>query len=83
MPNLIALSLMVSDKKNFKDLKKKISFVSMATRVFEGRNSRNSEEDHCRNISVKFHQNLIEVNGPMDGHTTGHNISLLAYGQWS
>ena len=38
MPNLVALNLMVSDKKIFKDLKKtkKLSFVAMATRVFEG-----------------------------------------------
>ena len=35
MPNLVALSLMVSDQKIFKDLKKKLSFVAMATRVFE------------------------------------------------
>ena len=34
MPNLVALGLMVSDKKIFKDLKK-ISFVAMATRVLE------------------------------------------------
>ena len=36
MPNLVAVSLMVSDTKIFKDLKKKLSFVAMATRVFEG-----------------------------------------------
>ena len=36
MPNLVALGLMVSDRKIFKDLKKKFSFVAMATRVFEG-----------------------------------------------
>ena len=41
MPNLVALGLMVSDKKIFKDLKKKKkkkknSFVAMSTRVFEG-----------------------------------------------
>ena len=36
MPNLVALGLMVSDKKIFKDFKKKLSFVAMATRVFEG-----------------------------------------------
>ena len=35
MPNLVALGLMVSDKKIFKDLKKNC-FVAMATRVFEG-----------------------------------------------
>ena len=31
----------------------------MATRVFEEIISRNSEEDHGRNISVKLHQNPI------------------------
>ena len=61
MPNLVALSLMVSDKKIFKDFKKKICFVAMATRVFEGIKffKKNSEEDHGRNISLKFHQNPI------------------------
>ena len=56
MPNLVALTLMVSDKKIFKVF----SFVAIATTVFDGiKNSRNSEEDHGRNISVKFHQNRI------------------------
>ena len=36
MPNLVALSLLVSDKKIFQDVKKNFSFVAMATRVFEG-----------------------------------------------
>ena len=36
MPNLVALGLMVSDKKIFKDFKKNLSFVAMATRVLEG-----------------------------------------------
>ena len=36
MSNLVAADLMGSDKKIFKDLKKKLSFVAMATRVFEG-----------------------------------------------
>ena len=45
MPNFIAVGLMVSDKKIFKDFKK-VEILS-----------RNSEEDHGRNISVKFHQN--------------------------
>ena len=36
MPNLVALGPMVSDKKIFKDLKKILSFVAMATRVFDG-----------------------------------------------
>ena len=62
MPSLVALSLMVSDK-IFEDFKKFSSFVAMATRIFEGISlSRNSEDDHGRNISVKFHQNLIKNN---------------------
>ena len=36
MPNLVALSLMVSDKKIFQRFKKSLSFVAMATRSFEG-----------------------------------------------
>ena len=36
MPNLVALGLMVSDKKIFEDFKKNLSSVAMATRVFEG-----------------------------------------------
>ena len=36
MPNLVALGQMVSNKKIFKDLKKNLSFVAIATRVFEG-----------------------------------------------
>ena len=60
MPYIVALSLMVSDKKIFKDFEKKLSFVAVATRVFEGiKFFQNSEEDHSRNISVKFHQNRI------------------------
>ena len=35
MSNLVALSLVVSDKNIFKDLKKN-SFVAMETRVFDG-----------------------------------------------
>ena len=34
MPNLVALGLMVSDE-DFQRFKKKLSFVAMATRVFE------------------------------------------------
>ena len=66
MPNLVAIGLMVSDKKIFKDFKKKKKkrkkrFVAIATRVFLRNQilSRTSEEDHSRNISVKFHQNPI------------------------
>ena len=36
MQNLAALSLMVSDKKIFKDFKNFSSFVAMSTTVFEG-----------------------------------------------
>ena len=36
MPNLVALTLMVSDKKIFKVFKFFFSFVAMATRVFDG-----------------------------------------------
>ena len=52
----------------------------------------NSEEGHVRNISVKFHQNPIVKNklrtdartdGRTHGRTKGHDISSLAYGQWS
>ena len=59
MQTLVALGLMVSDKKIFKDFIFFFSFVAMATRVFEGFNfsQKNSEKDHGRNISVKFHQN--------------------------
>ena len=61
MPNLVALGIMVSYKKIFKDLKKHLSFVAMATRVFEGIKlfQKNFEKDHGRNISEKFHQNPI------------------------
>ena len=60
MPNLVALGLMVSDKKIFKDLKKKFNFVAMATRVFEGiKLFQEILEDHGMNTSVKFHQNPI------------------------
>ena len=61
MPNLVALSPMVSDKKIFKDFSFFLSFIAMATRVLEGIKlfKKNSEDDHDRNISVKFHQNWI------------------------
>ena len=58
MPNLVALTLMVSDKKIFKDL-----FGSFCChgnqRFLRICFPRNSEDDHGRNISVKFHQNRI------------------------
>ena len=61
MPNLVALGLMVSDKKIFKDFKKKIQFCCHGNQSFRRNQiiSRNSEEDHGGNISVKFHQNPI------------------------
>ena len=36
MPNLVALNLMVSDKKIFKDFENFLSLVAVATGVFEG-----------------------------------------------
>ena len=45
MQNLVTLGLMVSDKKIFKDFNFFFSFVSMATRVFEG---------------IKFFQNILK-----------------------
>ena len=36
MLNLVAVSLIVSDEKIFKDFKKNLNFVAMATRVLEG-----------------------------------------------
>ena len=67
MPNLVALSLMVSDKKIFKDFKN--FYVLLPWQPEFKRNqilSRNSEEDHDRNISVKFHQNPISSFGEED-----------------
>ena len=61
MPNLVALRLMVSDKKIFKDFKI-FSVLLPWQPEFFSRNqtlSRNSEEDHGRNVSVKLHQNCI------------------------
>ena len=55
MPNLVALGIMVSDKKIFKDFKKFSVLLPWRNQIL----SRNSEEDHARNISVKFHQNPI------------------------
>ena len=66
----------------------------MATRVLEGI-KKNSEEDHGRNISVKFHLNrlstfreedvLKKVITQTDGRMTDNRPrhSSLAYGQWS
>ena len=36
MKNMVALGRMVFDKKNFQRFQKILSFVAMATRVFEG-----------------------------------------------
>ena len=60
MPNLVALGLMVSDKKIFIDFKK-IKFCCHSNQSFKRNQiiSRNSEEDHGRYIYVKFHQNPI------------------------
>ena len=60
MPNLVALGLMVSDE-DFQRFQKKLNFVAMATGVFKGIKLFQEifKGDHGRNISVKFHQNLI------------------------
>ena len=57
MPNLVALGLMVSDKKIFKDFKKFSVLLPWQPEFLK--ESRNSEEDHGGNIYVKFHQNPI------------------------
>ena len=59
MPNLVALGLMVSDKEDFQRFQKKIQFCCHGNQRFRRNQiiSRKSEEDHGRNISVKFHQN--------------------------
>ena len=60
MPNLVALGLMVSDKKIFKDFKKFSVLLPWQPEFLKESNySRNSEEDHGRNIYVKFHQNPV------------------------
>ena len=60
MPNLVALGLMVSDKKIFKDFKKFLVLLPWQTELLKESDSfKKSEEDHGRNISGKFHQNLI------------------------
>ena len=60
MPNLVALGLMVSDEKIFKDFTKFFSFVAMATRVFEGiKLFQKILKKTMAGISVKLHQNLI------------------------
>ena len=60
MPNLVALELMVSDKKIFKDFKNFSVLLPWQPEFLKESNYlKNSEEDHGRNISVKFHQNPI------------------------
>ena len=60
MPILVALSLMISDKNIFKDLKKNHVLLPWQPEFLKELNSfEKSEEDHGRNISVKFHQNPI------------------------
>ena len=46
-------------QEDFKRFKIFLSFVAMATRIFDGIKflKKNAEEDHGRNISVEFHQN--------------------------
>ena len=58
MPNLVALGLMVSDKKIFKDFKNFYVLLPWQPELLKESNYfKNSKEDHGRNISVKFHQN--------------------------
>ena len=62
MPNLVALSLMVSDEKIFKDFKNFEVLLSWQPKFLKESNfSRNSEKDHGRNICVKFLQNRIST----------------------
>ena len=76
MPNLAAVSLMVSDK-IFKDFKN-LNFVANWQPEFlkESNSFKNSEEDHGRNISVKFHQNLTRCLKKNLTHGPTHD------GQW-
>ena len=60
MPNLVALSLMVSDKKTFKDFNSFLVLLPWQPKVLKNQIlSKNSEEDNGRNISLKCHQNRI------------------------
>ena len=59
MPNLVALGLMNSDK-IFKGFDFFLSFVAMATTVFEGiKFFQEILKDRGRNISAKSHKNWI------------------------
>ena len=57
MPNLSVLGYMILDKKIFKDCYSNQSYFEIKILVL----SRNSEEDHDRIISVKFHENWTGV----------------------
>ena len=58
MPNLVALGLIVSDKKIFKDFKKFSVLLPWQPEFLKESNYfKNSKEDHGGNISVNFHQN--------------------------
>ena len=60
MPNLVALGLMVSDKKIFKDFKKFSVLLPWQPEFLKESNYfKKSEEDHGGNNSVKFHQSPI------------------------
>ena len=60
MPNLVALGIIVSDKKILKDFKKISVLLPWQPEFLKESNYlKNSEEDHNRNISVKLHQNPI------------------------
>ena len=50
-------------QEDFKRFQKFLSFVAISTRDFEGIKffQSKSEEDHGRNISVKFHQSRISI----------------------
>ena len=56
MPNLVVLSLVVSDKNVFKDFE---NFLVLLPWQPESSSFKKSEEDHGRNISVKFYQYQI------------------------
>ena len=60
MPNLVTLSLMIPDLKILKDFKN-FQLCCHGNQSFRRNQmlSRNSEEDHGRNITVNFHQNRV------------------------
>ena len=82
MPNFVALSLMVSDKKIFKDFEKICCHGNQSFRIL----STNSEEDNDNNSSVKFHQNPIssfreedkeKVNGRTEARTQARRTRAM------